>query len=63
MTLTRGMEEDLTTFPAEDSGQIAALANSACACDPVYLHGGGLRRRVLDSHHDGALPGPEGLER
>lgn len=40
VTLTRGMEEDLTTFPAEDSGQIAALANSAALDRYTYMVAG-----------------------
>ena len=36
VTLTRGMEIDLTTFPAEDSGQIAALPDFASLDRYVY---------------------------
>ena len=36
VTLTKGMEADLTTFPAEDSGQIAALPDSAALDHYTY---------------------------
>ena len=36
VTLTQGMEMDLTTFPAEDSGHIAALETSAGLDDHLY---------------------------
>ena len=39
-TLTRGMEEDLTTFPAEDSGQIAALPDSTALDRYTYMVAG-----------------------
>ena len=36
VTLTKGMEADLTTFPAEDSGQIAALPDAAALDGYTY---------------------------
>ncbi len=36
VTLTLGMEDDLTTFPAEDSGTVAALRDSAALDRYVY---------------------------
>ena len=39
-TLTRGMEEDLTTFPAEGSGQIAALPDSSALDHYTYMVAG-----------------------
>ena len=39
-TLTRGMEEDLTAFPAEDSGQIAALLDAAALDHYTYMVAG-----------------------
>ena len=39
-TLTRGMEEDLNTFPAEDSGQIAALPDAAALDHYTYMVAG-----------------------
>ncbi len=39
-TLTRGMEEDLITFPAEDSGQITALPDSAALDHYTYMVAG-----------------------
>ena len=40
VTLTRGMEEDLTTFPAEDSGQIASLPDSSSLDRYTYMVAG-----------------------
>ena len=40
VTLTRGMESDLTTFPAEDSGQVTALPDFAALDRYVYLVAG-----------------------
>ena len=39
-TLTRGMEFDLTTFPAEDSGDVAALKTKQALDDYTYLVAG-----------------------
>lgn len=36
VTLTRGMEMDLTTFPAEDSGQVVALDSPQALDDYIY---------------------------
>ena len=40
VTLTRGMELDLTRFPAEDSGQVAALKDSAELDEYTYYVAG-----------------------
>jgi farnesyl-diphosphate farnesyltransferase len=40
VTLSKGMEADLTTFPDEDSGQIAALADSGALDRYTYLVAG-----------------------
>ncbi len=40
LTLTSGMQTDLTTFPAEDSGQVAALASAAELDRYIYLVAG-----------------------
>ena len=39
-TLTKGMEADLTYFPAEDSGEIAALPDSAALDEYTYYAAG-----------------------
>lgn len=39
-TLTRGMEFDLATFPAEDSGDVTALKTNAALDDYTYLVAG-----------------------
>ena len=36
VTLTRGMETDLTTFPTEDSGQVVALDSAPALDDYIY---------------------------
>lgn len=40
VTLTQGMEMDLTTFPAEDSGRVAALPDAAALDRYTYLVAG-----------------------
>ena len=40
LTLTSGMQADLTTFPAEDSGQVAALASADELDRYIYLVAG-----------------------
>jgi farnesyl-diphosphate farnesyltransferase len=40
LTLTSGMQTDLTTFPAEDSGQVAALASADELDRYIYLVAG-----------------------
>ena len=59
LTLTRGMEIDLTTFPAEDSGQIAALKDWSELDRYVYYAAGcvGEFWTAITMGHTSALEG------